>query len=41
MFGKLDRDHDGTLTERELRGRLSAREFAAADADKDGTITVE
>jgi Ca2+-binding EF-hand superfamily protein len=31
--------HDGTLTGRELRGRLSAREFAAADADKDGTIS--
>ena len=39
MFDKLDRDHDGTLTGRELRGRLSAREFAAADADKDGTIS--
>ena len=33
------RDHDGTLTGRELRGRLSAREFAAADADRDGTIS--
>src|SRR5260370_41937052 len=39
MFDKLDRDHDGTLTGRELRGRLSAREFAAADAGKDGTIS--
>ena len=39
MFGKLDRDHDGTLTGRELRGRLSAMEFAAADNDKDGTIS--
>ena len=39
MFDKLDRDHDGTLTRRELRGRLSAREFAAADTDKDGTIS--
>ena len=39
MFDKLDRDHDGTLTRRELRGRLSAREFAAADANKDGTIS--
>jgi Ca2+-binding EF-hand superfamily protein len=36
-FDKLDRDHDGTLTARELRGRLSAREFAAADTDNDGT----
>jgi len=40
-FDKLDRDHDGTLTRRELRGRLSAREFAAADTDKDGTISKE
>jgi Ca2+-binding EF-hand superfamily protein len=39
MFDKLDRDHDGTLTGRELRGRLSAKEFAAADTDKDGTIS--
>jgi Ca2+-binding EF-hand superfamily protein len=39
MFDKLDRDHDGTLTRRELRGRLSAREFAAADADKDDTLS--
>jgi len=39
MFDKLDRDHDGTLTRRELRGRLSAKEFAAADTDKDGTIS--
>jgi Ca2+-binding EF-hand superfamily protein len=39
MFDELDRDHDGTLTRRELRGRLSAREFAAADTDKDGTIS--
>jgi Ca2+-binding EF-hand superfamily protein len=39
MFDKLDRDHEGTLTKRELRGRLSAKEFAAADPDKDGTIS--
>ena len=39
MFDKLDRDHDGTLTRRELRGRLSAKEFAVADTDKDGTIS--
>ena len=38
-FDKLDRDHDGTLTRRELRDRLSAREFRAADTDKDGTIS--
>src|SRR6266478_4200918 len=39
LFDKLDRDHDGTLDRRELRGRLSAKEFAAADPDKDGTLT--
>jgi EF hand len=39
MFDKLDRDHDGTLTRRELRGRLNARQFAAADTDKDGTVS--
>lgn len=39
MFAKLDRDHDGTLDKRELRGRLSAKEFAAADPDHDGTLT--
>jgi len=39
MFDKLDRDHDGTVTGRELRGRLSARECTAADTDKDGTLS--
>jgi hypothetical protein len=39
IFDKLDRDHDSTLTSHELRGRLSAKEFAAADTDKDGTLS--
>jgi Ca2+-binding EF-hand superfamily protein len=39
LFAKLDRDHDGTLDKRELRGRLSAKELAAADPDHDGTLT--
>jgi hypothetical protein len=39
VFDKLDRDHDGTLSARELRGRLSARESTAADTDKDGTLS--
>jgi Ca2+-binding EF-hand superfamily protein len=38
-FAKLDPDHDGTLDARELRGRLSAKELAAADPDHDGTLT--
>jgi Ca2+-binding EF-hand superfamily protein len=40
MFAKLDPDHDGTLDARELRGRLSAKELAAADPDHDGTLTL-
>lgn len=39
VFDKLDKDKDGTLDKRELRGRLSAKELAAADPDKDGTLT--
>ena len=41
LFAKLDRDHDGTLDKRELAGRLSAKELAAADPDHDGTLTAE
>lgn len=39
IFDRLDRDRDGTLDRRELRGRLGARELAAADDDHDGTLT--
>src|SRR5437868_6810201 len=39
LFDKLDGDRDGTLDRRELRGRLSATDFAAADPDKDGTLS--
>lgn len=41
MFAKLDLDRDGTLDARELRGRLSAKELAAADPDRDGTLTLD
>ncbi|MEZ2144163.1 calcium-binding protein [Bradyrhizobium sp. DN5] len=41
LFAKLDPDHDGTLDARELRGRLSAKELAAADPDRDGTLTLD
>lgn len=37
----LDPDHDGTLDARELRGRLTAKELAAADPDRDGTLTLD
>lgn len=40
LFARLDPDHDGTLDVRELRGRLSAKEIAAADPDHDGTLSV-
>src|SRR5215471_14937475 len=39
LFAKLDRDHDGTVDKRELAGRLSAKELAAADPDHDGTLS--
>jgi hypothetical protein len=35
LFDKLDRDH---VDKRELRGRISGRDFAAADPDNDGTL---
>jgi len=41
LFAKLDRDHDGTVDGRELAGRLSPRELAAADPDHDGTLTLD
>jgi Ca2+-binding EF-hand superfamily protein len=41
LFARLDRNHDGTLDKRELAGRLSSRELAAADPDHDGTLTAE
>jgi Ca2+-binding EF-hand superfamily protein len=40
-FAKLDRDHEGTLDGRELRGRLSAKELKTADPDHDGTLTMD
>jgi Ca2+-binding EF-hand superfamily protein len=41
LFDKLDTDKDGTLDIRELQGRLSHKDFAAADPDKDKTLTKE
>src|SRR5689334_15195427 len=38
LFDKLDRDRDGTLDRRELSGRLTAKELAAADPDHDRTL---
>jgi Ca2+-binding EF-hand superfamily protein len=39
LFDRLDKDHDGTLDRKELRGRVSAKDFAEADPDHDGTLT--
>ena len=39
LFGKLDTDNDGKLSDKELRGRLSRKDFTAADPDQDKTLT--
>jgi len=39
LFDRLDRNRSGTLNKRELGGRVTPQEFAAADPDKDGTLT--
>ena len=37
-FDRLEKDHDGTLDLSELHDRLNAKDLAAADPDKDGTL---
>lgn len=39
VFDKLDKDHGGTLDRKEIGGRLSDADFAAADPDKSGTLS--
>jgi Ca2+-binding EF-hand superfamily protein len=39
LFARLDRHHSGKLDAKELRGRVNAAEFKAADPDKDGTLS--
>ncbi|KAF2990901.1 EF-hand domain-containing protein [Methylocystis sp. MJC1] len=39
LFTKLDKDNDGTIEPKELQGRLSKKEFKAADPDNDGTLS--
>lgn len=37
-FDKLDADHDGTLSPKELGSRVGAAEFKRANPDNDGTL---
>jgi Ca2+-binding EF-hand superfamily protein len=39
LFDKLDTDKEGTLSIKELHGRLSSKDFSGADPDKDKTLT--
>jgi hypothetical protein len=39
LFDKLDTDNDGTLDLKELKGRVTDKEFKAADPDTDGTVS--
>jgi len=39
LFDKLDTDKDGTLDLKELAGRLTHKDFTAADPDSDGTLS--
>jgi hypothetical protein len=39
LFDKLDTDKDGTLDFKELNGRLTRKDFTAADPDNDGTLS--
>jgi hypothetical protein len=39
LFNELDADHDGMFSRRELKLRLSIRDFQTDDSDKDGTLT--
>ena len=38
VFDRLQKDQDDTLDRKELGSRLNAKEFAAADPDKDATL---
>lgn len=38
LFTRLETDNDGTIEPKELQGRLSKKEFKAADPDNDGTL---
>jgi Ca2+-binding EF-hand superfamily protein len=39
LFDKLDTDKEGTLSLKELGGRVSSKDLSAADPDHDSTLT--
>ena len=39
LFDKLDTKKKGAIDLKQLQGRLGRKEFATADADKDGTLS--
>jgi EF hand len=39
LFDRLEKDQDGTLDRKELRGRLSEKELLEGDPDKDKSLT--
>jgi len=39
LFDRIDRNRNGVLNKRELGGRVTPQEFAAADPDKSGTLS--
>ncbi|MGD9540999.1 EF-hand domain-containing protein [Methylocystis sp.] len=39
LFTRLDKDSDGTVDLKEMKGRVSKKEFEAADPDNDGTLS--
>ena len=39
LFDKLDTDKEGTLTLKELGGRVSSKDLSTADPDHDSTLT--
>jgi len=39
LFDKLDTDKEGTLSLKELGGRVSSKDLSAADPDRDSTLT--
>lgn len=38
-FDKMNKDADGTLDAKEVKGIIGAKTFKAADPDNDGTLT--